>query len=317
MLSTINDINDDLPDDLLFDVGDGAGGSNSANAAGGAANNGPAPPGGATVSVASSQSVVVPGMVNGVATSMGGHTVVSSAPPQMQQQQGMRPANPNINLVNALTSGPNKMQQQQPNMPMMSVNMPVSSSDMGGGINAGGINTMNNGVAVMGQQQQRPVMGAMPPGGINPMMAKQGQQQMMVNRPPNMILQQQFQARPQGMMQANARMPVRMAGPQPGMMQPSNSFPGAGNVRMGQPPQGAMMAQQGGPVNLPPRYPTNKMDNNLGGPNQQQPNMGNLQPQQQQQVAQGNNGAGNGPNQGQAGECSAIEGASEIIVSRL
>ncbi len=343
-------------------MGDSSGGNNAqSNSSGAAPSNAGGGPGPQSVPAAPQQPQAGPGgtgqgpgtvrpggpngniMPNGIASSADMNMVNSvvtstqmGVPQQQQQQQGiqqLRPpqpgqvvsmaGNPNINLVNALTTGgPNKMQGQQgppqqpnmPNGPMMSVGMPVSSGDMNT------VTTINNGNIMPGQQ--RP-MGNMP---MNPMGMQQNQQQpggpmmqkqqiMMPNRPP--IMMQPFQQRPM----VNARMAnVRMQPPQNVMVSsgPPQQFMGASPVintsaggtmqvqqqqqqqRMVQPNAPVMNQQvqpappqQPGPVNLPPRYP-NKMEGvvqinqqqpNLGGPNQQQTQQ-QQQPQQQQQLNQ-------------------------------
>ncbi len=332
----LQNINDGLPDELLFDIGEsGSGNTTGGNAAGGAQGGGvpSAPQPQPQPSVQSGPGGGGPGvrpagpngnmMPNG---DMGGNIVVTSSqmgvpqqPPQQQQQgiQQLRPpqpgqvvsmaGNPNINLVNALTTGggPNKMQGQpgMPNGPMMSVGMPVSSGDMNT------VTTINNGNIM----QQRP-MGNM---AMNPMMQPNQQQQqqggpmmqkqqiMMPNRPP--IMMQPFQQRPM----VNARMPsVRMQAPQNVMVStgPAQQFIGGNPVintsaaggtmvqqRMAAQPNATVMSQQvqpaqqqqPGPVNLPPRYPANKMENVVQI--NQQPNMsgpGQQQTQQQQQLNQ-------------------------------
>ncbi len=352
----LNTLNDTLPDELLFEMGDsssGGGGAGGGNNAQGNAGGGGAP------NVVQQQQPQIPGgprpagpngniMPNGIVSSsdmsgnMGNSVVTSSqmgGVPQQQQPGGgmqqMRPpqpgqvvsiaGNPNINLVNALTTGGPKMQvgggggPQQPNGPIMSVGMPVSGGDMNT------VTTMNNGnMMVPGQQQQRPLAN-MP---MNPAMIQPGQQPMMqqgpggnkimmANRPPN-IMMQPFQQRPM----INARMPnVRMQGPQSVMVSSGAGPPqfinanvintNAGNPtlvqqqgqqqpRMGQPNVMGQAPQAApGPVSLPPRYP-NKMENVVQVNQQQQPNMP-LQPQQpQQQQAQLNQPAG-GPNAGPQG----------------
>ena len=167
----------------------------------------------------------------------------------------------NMNLVTALTSGPGAKMNQ----PMMSVGMPVSA---GGDMNT--INTMNNGA-----MQPRP-MGSMP---MN-MPGQQGQMrgnQMMIGNRPNMIMQAPFLAQggPPGGPRMMQRMPqVRMAGPQNAVMTTGQQqqFPGGAAPVMGGPQQrmpvqqgiaGMQPQPQGGPVNLPPRYPT-KMDGTPG-----------------------------------------------------
>ena len=216
--------------------------------------------------------------------------------PQPPQQQN----NPNINLVTALTSGGGpgnnaKMVGNGPNM--MSVGMPVASSD------GGGINTMNNGTMMPTAGNPRMVMSNIQ----QPRMMIAGPNQIGGNRP----MMMQFRPQP-GMQPRMANIPpnVRMQPPQQqqqGVMVSGNQFVGGNsviNTQANMQPRMAMAQMQSGPVNLPPRYP-NKMEANgpqAGGPPtaggtvvqvSQQNQVMQQQPQQQQQQQQG------GPNQPQ------------------
>ncbi len=256
------------------------------------------------------------GMVSSVVTStqMTMQMQPRPMPPQQQQQQQVVSiaSNPNINLVNALTTGGNKMQPPtMTNGPMMSVGMSVSSGDMGGTVN-----TVNNGCIVSGGMPQRPLGGiAMGGGGMPPQqqpMMQQGQQKIMMNRAPAGMMLTQFQRAPgtAGPMQPR----MRMQGPPQGVMvssgghqfvsgNPTINTSAAGGIVQQRMPM-AQMQQPQGPVNLPPRYPTNKMENIVQvsqqnqvlqqqaqqslGPNQQQqpPQQQTQQQQPQQQQAQ-------------------------------
>ncbi len=247
------------------------------------------------------------GIVSSGDLSMANNSVVNSGMGVPQQQPGMQPmrpqqpgqivsmsaGNPNINLVNALTTGGPKMQGQQPNMangPMMSVGMTVASGDMNT------VTTMNNGNIMMSGQQQRPTMGNnMPMNSViqqQPGIMQPGGPRQIINRP---LMMQSFQQRPVlNRMPNNVRMQqnVVSTGPQQQFMTAGGnpvinaSAPGGAMLqqRMVQPNAGQVMTQQVAPVNLPPRYPSNQVNqqqpNSMTGPNQPQPQ------QAQQQINQ-------------------------------
>ena len=269
----LNALNDNLPDDLLYDPGDSnnaAAGGGGPNSSGNAITSSTATPAVGSMAVGQGQ-VVVPAsagtqnvnIVNngGVPTSSmngindGTNSVMATqpmmTPQQQQQQQQMRPAmasNQNINLVNALSSG-NKM---TPNGPVMPVggNGPTTTVEM----------PTNGGMMMMNQGGPKPPnMGAIMGGGMQQQMI--GPNKMMIQRPNNIMMTPQYQRQPgpQGM-------PNRMMGPR---MAVGPNGPHQGNVAMvttgqGQfinsPTVGGMIRQpqmqMNAQVNLPPRYPT-------------------------------------------------------------
>ena len=109
-LNSINALNDNLPDDLLFDDAGGI------PAASGSGPNSSAAPTSVVGSIAGGPQVVVAstmGINNGGSTLNGITTnCVPTQPMMTSSPQGMRlPSNPNINLVNALQGNPGAQQQ--------------------------------------------------------------------------------------------------------------------------------------------------------------------------------------------------------------
>ncbi len=163
----MNSINNDLPDDLLFDT---LGESNSAGGGGGPA-----------VSVnASSVGGMQPGQVQApiMVSAANSSVVVSGAnsvvPNGVMQPQQMRPqgANPNINLVTALTG--NKMGNGPAGAAGGNMMPPTAAVSAAGDMNNGGLQ-MAPVRAPMGQMQPMP-----PPGGQQP-------QRMMMNPQMRMV----------------------------------------------------------------------------------------------------------------------------------
>jgi len=317
-------LNDTLPDELLMDMNDASGPAGPSNVS--------SAPAVATTGAPTANQGPRPAMMpNGVAggNGMTGDMMVSTAggviptTGQMvvgqQQQQMLRPqgppqqvvsmaAQPNINLVNALTTSSGPKTAAMPNGPGMMVGGMNVSID-GGMINNGSIMTPASGVQQqrpMSSIQMAPVLQQQQTGG----MMQQGKQIMMTNRPPNMMIQQ-FPRAP--MLGGPPRMPpgnVRM--PPQGVMVSGHPFvPGPPPVntpqqirmpmqQQQQGPPASVMAQmpQGGPVNLPPRYSaTNKMDGGnvvqvSGAPPLQQQQQ---QPQQPPQIQTSNATGANGP----------------------